>query len=101
TMAAGEEAPNPTLAAIVGTLDGATTNWTVVQQVPFSSARQWSAVQTANRGSWVLGGADVLLPVLTADAARLLSTRIDDHAAQGRRVLLLARSEDALPGEGG
>ncbi|WP_344687919.1 cation-translocating P-type ATPase [Blastococcus jejuensis] len=58
--------------------------------VPFSSARKWSAVRTADGVSWVLGAPEMVLPgAAPGDPAR---ARADELAAEGRRVLLLARS---------
>nr|WP_179723220.1 HAD-IC family P-type ATPase [Petropleomorpha daqingensis] len=61
--------------------------------VPFSSARKWSAVQTGDGATWVLGAPEMVLP----DAAA--RGRADALAAEGRRVLLLARSPHP-PGTG-
>src|SRR5699024_2290748 len=65
-----------------------------VGSVPFSSARKWSAVCFADQGSWILGAPDVLLA--DDDAIR---HAVAEHAATGRRVLLVQHSDDALDGE--
>ena len=62
--------------------------------MPFSSARKWSAVSFADQGSWFVGGADVLI-----DADDAASGRVADAAAEGARVLVLARA-DGLPEDG-
>ena len=49
----------------------------------------------ADRGAWVLGAPDVVLGGVADDVAR----RAEQHAAQGRRVLLLARSPARLDDE--
>ncbi len=60
--------------------------------VPFSSARKWSAVRTAGNTSWVLGAPEMVLPTPGGAAQRDARARADALAAQGHRVLLLARS---------
>ena len=89
-LGAAEERPNPSLAAIAASRpppDG----WVPQASVPFSSARKWSGVRYAGRGTWVLGAPEVLLaeddPILTEVRAR---------ADQGLRVLLLARAGGRL-----
>ena len=63
--------------------------------MPFSSARKWSAASFGGHGTWVLGAPEMVLPASyrepLAQAARL--------AAEGRRVLVLARTAGSLDGE--
>lgn len=68
--------------------------------VPFSSARKWSAVRTADGATWVLGAPEMVLPDAAPGAAATARAQADELAASGRRVLLLARSGD-LWGEDG
>jgi cation-transporting P-type ATPase E len=68
-------------------------SWRPEQVVPFSSARKWSAVRTAEAATWVLGAPEMVLPDDGADEARV---RADALAAGGRRVLLLACSPAPL-----
>ena len=93
-LAAADPHPNASLRAIADRFATLET-WAVNGSVPFSSARKWSAVGFVDHGAWVLGAPDVVLPGLAVDVAG----RAEQHAAQGRRVLLLARSGDALDGE--
>ncbi len=60
-----------------------------VDTVPFSSARKWSAVRTADR-TWVLGAPEMVLPSPAGPDQTAARTRADELAAEGRRVLLLA-----------
>ena len=60
-IAAVDEHPNATLRAIAERFPTAPGDWALTGSVPFSSARKWSAAAFGGRGSWVLGGADVLL----------------------------------------
>jgi len=96
SLAAAESNPNPTLQAIA--LQYPDVGWKPVASVAFSSARKWSAVSFADQGSWVIGAPEMLVP--DTDPLR---TRADDIAADGARVLLLARatgepSADSGPG---
>ncbi len=65
--------------------------------VPFSSARKWSAASLTDGSTWVLGAPDVILRQMpgTADLAALIERR----AAEGFRLVLLARSDEPLVGE--
>src|SRR5690606_23175653 len=83
-LAAADQRPNPTMTAIAHGA-GDPPDWRVTASVPFSSARGYSAASFADHGTWLHGGADVLLSdtdPLAAEAARL--------AGQGLRVLALA-----------
>jgi cation-transporting ATPase E len=61
----------------------------VGEEVPFVSARRWSAVQLVDRGIFVLGAPDVLSP-------RTLLDEVQVWAEQGLRVLLFASAPEAL-----
>ena len=61
------------------------------EEIPFSSARKWSALvvdDEAMRGVYVLGAPEMLQPFLHADAH--LGTFLEEQVAQGMRVLLFA-----------
>jgi len=90
-----DPSPNATIQALADLPVPA--GWTVEVRIPFSSARRWSAVQFAGRGTWVIGAPEVVaahghLPVA-------LSTRIETFATRGDRVLLVARSPEPVHGE--
>ncbi|MGZ8650575.1 MAG: HAD-IC family P-type ATPase [Actinomycetota bacterium] len=93
-IAAADEHPNATMAAIGERYPTVPSGWSPTASVPFSSARKWSAVTFGDRGSWLVGGADVLIGA--DDAA---SGRVADAAAEGARVLVLAHA-DGLPQDG-
>ncbi|MEW1954518.1 HAD-IC family P-type ATPase [Terrabacter sp. NPDC080008] len=86
---------NGTLAAIRSAVESP--GWTRVHAVPFSSARKWSAASFAGGATWVLGAPEVLLgagqPTTESTALR---ARVGELAEAGRRVVLLARSEEPL-----
>ena len=75
--------PNASLAAIGDAYDDAD-GWDKSGEVPFSSARKWSAMAFGAHQSWFLGAPDMLL-----DDDDPLRDRVADLAAEGRRVLLL------------
>ena len=91
---ADEENQNATLAAI-GQVFPPPSGWARQAQVPFSSARKWSAASFAGHGSWVLGAPEM---VLAAGQQEHLS-QAASLASSGRRVLVLARATGALDGE--
>lgn len=84
-LVAIDPSPNETLAAI-GRAFPRPDGWNAVSRVPFASVRKWSAADFAEHGSWILGAPDVLLP------AQASLPRADALAAEGARVLLLARA---------
>ncbi len=73
-----------------------------VDEVPFASARKWSALafdQPQRRGSYVLGALQMLEPYLPPDAVTPespLSQQAQAWAAQGLRVLLFAYNPDVI-----
>lgn len=87
---------NATATALAGALGE--TSLTADARVPFSSARKWQSV-TTGATAWVLGAPELVLPAASdPDGAR---ARANVLAAQGRRVLVLARGSrcdgDELP----
>lgn len=74
-----------------------TTTWSRTGGIPFSSARKWSAFATDGRATWVLGAPEMVLPQATDGSHRNARDGADSVAAEGRRVLLLARTQAALP----
>ncbi|MEO5680473.1 MAG: HAD-IC family P-type ATPase [Acidimicrobiales bacterium] len=90
---AGAPEGNATARAIAEALP-APAGWARSGGVPFSSARKWSATAFSEQGWWVLGAPDVLLG--PDDAAR---AQVQDLAARGRRVVLLARCPAPLDGD--
>jgi cation-transporting P-type ATPase E len=87
TLAAADRQPNASLRAIAASHQAAGP-WPFVTSVPFSSGRRWSAVTTADHGTWYLGAPEA---ILNGVGARPLLDRTDQLAKQGRRVLLLSR----------
>jgi len=62
--------------------------------VPFSSSRKGSAMTFAGQGSWVLGAPET---VLTTAYAGDLRAQVEGQAAEGRRVLVLAKATVDMP----
>jgi cation-transporting ATPase E len=84
---------NGTLKAVAAAIDPPK-DWDRLDTVAFNSARKWSAACFTDRGSWVMGAPDVLLP---EDSP--LRDQVQEFALLGRRVLLVARSEAPLNGQ--
>jgi cation-transporting ATPase E len=93
-LLAGMEASNATAAALAAAFPPPAR--TPLAVVPFSSARKWSAVRDG-ADSWVLGAPEMVLAAPAAGAPAAARARADALAAEGRRVLLLARA-DHWPG---
>ena len=92
-LAAADASPNATTLAIQEAFT-APEGWYASATVPFSSARKWSAAEFAERGSWIIGAPEMVLP---GDAE--IARAVRSSAARGRRVLLLAHSSGRLDGE--
>jgi cation-transporting P-type ATPase E len=71
----------------------------VLEEVPFSSARKWSALlvddEPALRGTYVLGAPELIVPSLVSMDG--LAEQADEWTATGLRVLLFAFRSDAAP----
>jgi cation-transporting P-type ATPase E len=72
-------------------------DWSRTAATPFSSARKWSAATFGGRGTWVLGAPELVQ--VSAGSGDAVRARADELASEGRRVLLLARTDAALDGE--
>jgi cation-transporting ATPase E len=89
TLAKLGDESNPSIVAIRAAYHDE--GWPVLRQVPFSSARKWSAIATEAHGSWFLGAHEVVgrgHPEAQKQAER--------EAAAGFRVLMLADSSAQL-----
>ncbi|MEO6123837.1 MAG: cation-translocating P-type ATPase [Ilumatobacteraceae bacterium] len=87
--------PNGTQKALQGTYDKAP-GWQATANVAFSSARKWSASSFGDQGTWVFGAPEM---VLADQDFESISDRVDAAADAGKRVLLLASSQQQLTGE--
>ncbi len=88
-IAAADPAPNATVQALAARCRPPA-GWDATEQVPFSSARKWSAVTFAGRGTWVMGAPGILGPGLPAGTAAAVAR----HESAGRRVLLLCTAPE-------
>ncbi|HEY5576444.1 MAG TPA: HAD-IC family P-type ATPase, partial [Clostridiaceae bacterium] len=80
---------NPTLAAIAAVFPQPE-SWIVLDTIPFSSSRKWSAASFAGRGNWFLGAPEMLLSAKSFESE--ITHKISSFTESGFRVLLLARS---------
>jgi P-type E1-E2 ATPase len=80
---------NPTLAAIAASFPAAE-DWIVLDTIPFSSNRKWSAASFDGHGNWFLGAPEMILGGKSADPG--LTRQISSFTEQGFRVLLIATS---------
>ncbi len=85
--------PNATLQAVRNRYADPT-DWQPTGRVPFSSARKWSAMTFSGHGSWVFGAPE---NVLLAAYTGALREQVEAQAAEGRRVLVLARATVDMP----
>lgn len=88
-FAAADADPNPTVTAIA-TAYPKPPSWSVTSQVPFTSARAWSATTFAGHGTWLLGAPEALLPGAATVAA------IVEHRRNGARTVVLARTTGVI-----
>jgi cation-transporting P-type ATPase E len=92
-MVASEPEPNATLQAIADQFN-VDQPWRADGAVPFSSARKWSAASFGDRGTWVLGAPEIVLPRNARIAAQAGAL-----AEEGSRVILLAWTDYPLSGD--
>lgn len=103
-MVASSVALNKTSEAIAEAIDGE--HREAIAEVPFSSARKWSAVSvaaseassTARAGTYSMGAPTFIKPFLAISDAewKNIEAIVTHHAARGMRVLLSAHSPDIL-----
>ena len=89
-FAAAVTVPNLTSAAIAAALPAPVHPWTVRDEVPFASSLRWSGLVTDTH-TWVLGAPEALGPHLRRP---LPAAAVDDRAAAGLRVLVLAQAAE-------
>ncbi|MCU0515060.1 MAG: HAD-IC family P-type ATPase [Anaerolineae bacterium] len=90
-FAASATVTNKTTAALIAALPGH--KHTPVDEVPFSSARKWSALASTDRdlyGVYVLGALEMLQPCLPAGGEWLATVR--EWSESGLRVLVFAHN---------
>ncbi|MDX2077396.1 MAG: HAD-IC family P-type ATPase, partial [bacterium] len=96
-MARSTTSGNRTSEAIIAGCKGV--KRTVVDEIPFSSARKWSALvfdDKERRGTYVMGAPEMLQTYLDS-ADDFGKGKIDTWSAQGLRVMLVAHSPSILP----
>jgi cation-transporting ATPase E len=103
-----EEQPNATAKAVAQGLPGVVPSERVVDRIPFSSARKWSAAVFDQGSQWFMGAPEILMdhvdmevPADGANDRDELIQQIGSLADQGFRVLLLASTahEGSKPAE--
>lgn len=82
-LGASDPHPNATLAAIAAAADDP--GWTLVDTVPFSSARKWSAARFEGHGWWIMGAPEFVAPHVDLPDAT-------ERAESGQRVIAVAHS---------
>jgi cation-transporting ATPase E len=90
--------PNATMRALAARF--ADPGWQPDEVTPFSSARKWSAASYDGKGTWVVGSPDTILAGLGSPADRAVLDQAGRLAADGYRVLLLARAPNRAAGPG-
>ena len=84
---------NSTLSAIAAQFP-VVADWVISGTVSFSSARKWSAASFRSGSTWVLGAPEIVLP----DSPDRYRDQAESLSAAGHRVLVLARTSEALVG---
>lgn len=77
---------NPTQQSILDKYNESS-NFKVIDKIPFSSHRKWSALEFEEKGAWVLGAPEMIL----MDGYEQIRAIVEKQAVEGRRVLLLAK----------
>ena len=90
---AGGQPDNDTARALTARFGQGGTAWAAVRTIPFNTAYKYSAKDFGAQGCYVVGAPDML----AGSRAGELADRLTPLLAQGRRVLLLAKYNGALP----
>lgn len=93
TLARSASAVNKTAEALIEGVEGE--KLPTLDEVPFSSARKWSAVALETQGVLVLGALEMLESALDMPLSAEQLQHIENASAQGLRVLLLAGNTQA------
>ncbi len=96
-LALGAAAPDSNATSQALAVEFSETSWTRTADIPFSSARKWSAVSADGHGTWVLGAPEMVLSAPENERQSAAREAADVAAAQGNRVLLLACAPQGIP----
>ncbi len=99
-LAHAEERPNASMRALAEQYQAP--GWSATCRIAFSSARKWSGISFADRGTWILGAPEMLLDAGSGTGqrgARGPLALASERAAAGHRVLLLAHTREELTGD--
>lgn len=80
---------NPTMQSLKDRY-GFNPNYEVIDKIPFASDKKYSAVAFKNHGGWVIGAPEMILK----ESYNEIRDRVEQAAAIGQRVLLLAKIKD-------
>lgn len=80
---------NPTMQSLKDRY-GFNPNYEVIDKIPFASDKKYSAVAFKNHGGWVIGAPEMILK----ESYNEIKDRVEQAAAIGQRVLLLAKIKD-------
>jgi cation-transporting ATPase E len=93
-LVAADEAPNET-GSLLAARFASPPGWTAQRRVPFSSARKWSGATFAGHGTWLLGAPSIIGGGPAALPGNVAAA-VGRHEAAGRRVLMLASTQEPL-----
>lgn len=67
--------------------------WLMTESTPFSSARKWSSVTVNDKGTWIFGAPEMIVPHPADPVEHDVRRNADEQAEAGSRVLLLAAAD--------
>ena len=97
-LVASERNPTASSKVIADSLE-APEGWTPVGQVPFSSARKWSCATFESKGTWAMGAPEVLFDAVGTPGESEQRSKVSELAADARRVLMVAHSDEQMNGD--
>jgi cation-transporting P-type ATPase E len=97
-LAAHDPSPTSTLRAAAGATPPP--DWRLVERAAFSSERKWSGATFDPAGTWLVGAPEVLIEGSNHPAAARARDRLRELTEDARRVVLVARSQVGLGGDG-
>jgi len=70
--------------------------WTATATIPFSSLRKWSAVETADHGTWVMGAPEMVFAAPSTPEQQAALDKANELASTGGRVLVVCQTNSPL-----
>jgi cation-transporting P-type ATPase E len=92
--------PSPTSTLRAAAATTAAPEWRLLERAAFSSERKWSGATFEPGGTWLVGAPEVLIDGSAHPSATAARDRLRALTEDARRVVMVARSQAGLGGDG-